>query len=94
MTDHREHAHMIPKHCRDGLMRYIEGGEPVGSFLTALLSNDLRETYARADSINELRIRDYVQFLYGYAPGLCWGSPQRVHAWQERGGLKGREAAS
>jgi hypothetical protein len=89
MNDYREHIGMVPEHCADGLLNYIENGTPVGSFLTALLSNDLRETYACADNINSHRVRDYVTFLYNYAPAQCWGSPARVEAWQARGGLKG-----
>lgn len=73
----------------DGLLRYVESGIPGGSFLTALLSNNLKETFARADDDNAVKIRQYVQWLYGYAPSGCWGSPERVTAWIKNGGLEG-----
>ena len=93
MVDHamfdNENWHRIPQHCRDGLQDYIESGRPVGSFLEALLSNDLKETFGRADEINRMAIFDYIMFLYNDAPRLCWGSPDRYAGWIARGGLNG-----
>ena len=83
----------IPGHCRDGLLLYLEKGVPVGSFLEAVLSNDLREACARADDINRRSLFDYVQFLYRYAPIPAWGSAEAYRKWIERGGLVGRAAA-
>lgn len=81
---------MLPAHMTDGMLRYIEKGIPGGGFLTALLSNDLKETFVRADLENAARVSDYVTFLYNYAPSGCWGSPARYDAWVEQGGLEGR----
>lgn len=81
--------HKIPPHCREGLKRYVERGVPVGHFLTALLSNDLKETYSRADETNARHIRDYIMWLYNEAPAGCWGSPKRFKDWIARGGLVG-----
>jgi hypothetical protein len=79
----------IPDHCKEGLRGYIEKGEPVGSFLSALLSNDLRKTYEKADDTNIGRIKNYLMFLYNEAPSECWGSPDKYAGWQKRGGLHG-----
>ncbi|MBS7703265.1 hypothetical protein [Chelatococcus asaccharovorans] len=76
-------------YCRDALRRYIEHGIQPGGFLTAVLSNDLREACARADAMNRHLLFDYVQFLYNEAPGGCWGSPEVVDAWISHGGLTG-----
>ena len=89
---HTENWNRLPEHCRDGLARYIEHGIPPGSFLTALLSNDLSETFGRADETNQNAIRDYVVFLHCDAPAPCWGSPTKVALWIERGGLVGHDA--
>ena len=78
---------LIPDHMIGGLRRYIENGIKPGSFLTALLCNDLRETCERADDVNRHRIYDYVKFLYNYAPAGIWGSPEIVAQWIERKGL-------
>lgn len=93
MTEHRDNIGRLPEHCRDGMLNYIENGYPVGSFLQALLSNNLKETFGCADDVNQRRVFDYVHFLYNYAPAQCWGSPEAVAYWQERGGLNGRKEA-
>jgi hypothetical protein len=79
----------IPDHCKEGLRAYIEKGEPVGSFLSALLSNDLKRTYEKADDTNIGRVKNYLMFLYNEAPSECWGSPDKYAGWQQRGGLNG-----
>jgi hypothetical protein len=79
----------IPDHCKEGLRGYIENGTPVGSFLSALLSNDLRGAFNKADATNAARIKNYLMFLYNEAPSECWGSPDKYAGWQQRGGLNG-----
>ena len=72
---------LIPPHMMAGLRRYIDDHCPVGDFLTAVLSNDLREACSRADDTNIEIIPVYVAYLYNNAPAPCWGSPARVKAW-------------
>jgi hypothetical protein len=76
-----EGAHLIPGHMVGAVRRYIMQGIPPGSFLTAVLCNDLREAFSRADDDNSAAMRGWVQFLYNYAPSGCWGSPDRYAAW-------------
>ena len=75
---------MIPEHMRDAVRRYVEAHEPVGDFLTSVLSNDLSGAFLRADDANAAALGDYVRFLTWFAPSPCWGSPARVKAWLER----------
>lgn len=75
----------IPAHCRGGLLDYINHHIPTGRFLYAVLSNDLRDAYGRADDINRAHILDYVTYLWNCAPDACWGSPERVDAWLKAG---------
>jgi hypothetical protein len=77
----------IPVHCRAGLKRYIESGVRTGDFLEALLSNDLRGTFERADALNVQCIKHYLVFLYNFAPSKCWGSPDRYKEWIAAKGL-------
>ena len=85
---------LIPGHCQDGMRQYIEAGRPTGSFLRAVLENDLIESFRCADDINVCRIRDYLVFMHNYAPAMCYGSPEKVEAWINAGGMKGiRERA-
>lgn len=71
-------------HNLDGLKRYVEEGIPVGGFLSAVISNDLREACGRADDYNLRVIPIYVAWLYNEAPGGCWGSKENMDAWIER----------
>lgn len=75
---------LIPEYMRESVRAYIFEGQPVGHFLTAFLSNDLKETFGRADTENRLCIHDYITFFYNYAPSPCWGSPEKVRAWIEK----------
>jgi hypothetical protein len=71
----------IPLHMWAPLEGYIERHEPVGHFLTALLSNNLKEAFARADAFNVRLMHVYVAYLQQHAPARCWGSPEKVEAW-------------
>lgn len=73
--------HLIPPYMFGGIKRYMLDRIPPGHFLTALLSNDLMEAFARADDENSTNMRRYVQFLYNYAPCGSYGSPAAFNAW-------------
>lgn len=79
----------LPTHMQAGMKRYIEHGIDPGSFLTAVLSNDLMEAVKRGDSVNQLALVSYVRFLYNEAPAWCYGSPGNYLAWLRHGGLAG-----
>jgi hypothetical protein len=38
-------------------------------------------------------MEDYAKFLHNYAPRECHGSPLKVRAWCQKGGLNGMEKA-
>ena len=84
---------IIPEHMHGAIRRYVMHGVPPGSFLTAVLSNDLKESYARADDDNAASMRGWVRFLYNFCPSHCHGAPDAVASWIDRGGLNGRAAA-
>ena len=71
----------VPQALQSGLAHYCAARRPMGSFLTAVVSNDLYEAIARADQDSRLGLANVVFFLYNYAPGECWGSPEKVAAW-------------
>lgn len=73
----------IPDYMHTGLVDYITEGNPVGGFLHAILSNDLKRACNAADDNNQKVIYDYVLFLYNFAPAACWGSPERVEQWMK-----------
>lgn len=84
----------VPVHLRDGLRRYVEHGILPGSFLRALICNDLWDTLCRADdSMDRELITATFRWLYECAPAECFGSAHKMAAWNSKGGLKGRDAA-
>ncbi len=84
---------LIPMHCRESLEKYILYGVPVGDFLAAVICNDLRGAVSRADENNLPRLKDYIVFLYQYAPAKCWGDSDRHIAWLRLGIDARREEA-
>lgn len=73
----------VPPHDWDGLIRYVEDHIEPGGFLLAVLKNDLKDACAKADDINQRALFNIVNWLYNWAPEVCWGSPVRVEAWIE-----------
>ena len=77
----------------EGMQRYIEHGVRGGSFMHALLQNDLRKAVENADGQNLEALAAWVRWLYNYAPSACWGSMLKVQAWEDSGGLFGMREA-
>ena len=73
----------VPEHDVDGLFLYVFHGIMPGSFLEAVLSNDLMESFGRADHINKEKIFNICQFIYNEIPSDCWGSPEKMQAWMD-----------
>lgn len=80
---------LIPPYMRRGMERWIDRGCVPGSFLQAVLRNDLSEACSRADDNNRVVLPDYMTFLVSYAPAGCFGSPENVKEWAADGGLQG-----
>lgn len=75
---------ILPEHMRGGAQRWIENGIYPGSFMLAVIENNLVEAFGRADSINQNRLQDIVSFFYNEAPAGCWGSPEKAKLWHEK----------
>jgi hypothetical protein len=71
----------MPPAIHRGIEQYIEHGYQPGSFLTAVLNNDLTQAIGQADENSTACLVDIVKYLYNEAPGPCWGTPERVKAW-------------
>ena len=54
---------LLPEHIRKGARLYIEHGVIPGSFLQAIICNDLTESFKRADDVNRVRMFDIEFFL-------------------------------
>lgn len=71
----------IPPHLHEGLVRYFADGILPGSFLQAVLCNDLAEAVRRADPFAFTTLGHLVTFLIDVAPPTSWGSRDVVRAW-------------
>jgi hypothetical protein len=87
-------ARFIPDYMIGGLVRYVCNGIPMGSCGSAILENDLRGAVDFGDENNQAALAGWIKLLYNYAPSGCWGSPAKVKAWIEQGGLAGLEKAA
>lgn len=71
----------LPEILREGARLWIEEGIHPGSFLTAVIENDLTEAFSRADDTNLERMHDIVRWWYNEAPSLCWGNKKKATKW-------------
>lgn len=80
----------LPKHVQDALTRYLVEGDPfTGEFLGAVLANDLFKAVDYADAESMGCLKDLVLVIYNRMPSDCWGSKEKVKAWQDLGGWNG-----
>lgn len=78
----------VPDYTLAGLKRYIDHGIPTGSFLRAVLTNDLFEAFAQADQTNRYAMFDIVGWIYDKAPSKCHGSEKAYKDWIEMHKIK------
>lgn len=71
----------IPDHTKGALRRYVEQGLMPGSFLEAVLTNDLMGATGRADPHNIFALKEICMFVYNEIPATAWGSRERMEAW-------------
>ncbi len=74
----------IPPRMMSSIRRYIDNGDPVGDFLSAVISNNLKEAVGRADDENLANLPAYVAYFYNEAPGNSWGTPETMQAWLDK----------
>ena len=74
-----------PEHARPALRRYVEGRLRPGSFLYAVLSNNLIQAIETADDENKRDLNALVKFMYTEIPAACWGSVNKVEKWIKGG---------
>ena len=71
--------------CISHLIDWYYQGKPVGSFLTAVLRNDLTSAVYAADGINIRALPIYIHFIYNHLPinyrnkvkGMCTNAHTR-----------------
>lgn len=63
------------------LRAFVTEGRLPGTFLLALVCNDLRGAVAAADELNRARLSDWVTYCEEHLPIASWGSPVIVGRW-------------
>lgn len=71
----------IPNNLHYGLANYIAEQYQPGGFLTSVLENDLVQAVSNGDEDSQDALVKLVKWLYQFAPGDCWGSPEKVRQW-------------
>ena len=74
----------IPTRMFGPVLRYVVQGIKPGHFLSAVITNDLREV-ARADDENQEALGSWVRLFHNFTPAACWGSEDRLDAWVSDG---------
>ena len=75
-------ADKVPEHLRDGLARYVIHGIVPGSFLCAVLGNDLHGAIRYGDDDSLAGIKSIITFLWNSTPAACFGTAARVDEWE------------
>ena len=73
----------LPNYFFGSMQRYLIHGVPTGSFLHAVMSNDLKHAVECADDDNRERLWVYVLWMVNYLPSITWGSGERIKNWVE-----------
>ena len=71
----------IPDRLMNGMIAYVDEHRLPGHFLQAVISNDLSEAVGRADDESIMVLKDIVGWFYNIAPGICWGSKEKMKEW-------------
>ena len=80
----------ITDYVMGAILRYIDDGIEPGSFMSAVICNDLKHAVAYADHWNIKNIPAYVSWFYNFAPQDCWGSYKEMETWISEGGSNGK----
>lgn len=75
----------IPENIYHALTRYWNEALPPGSFLTAVLSNNLMDSIDYADYVTERYFADIVNYVKYHAPPGSYGNLELVYSWLEQG---------
>ena len=83
----------IPERMMGGICRYLDQGIEPGSFLRAVICNDLKEAVGAADDENLANLPAYVAYFYNEAPCGSWGSVEAFDGWLNRDWFFSEEVA-
>ena len=75
----------LPEHMKQAARMWVERAEPhprmLGSFMRAVLTNNLVDAFAHADRENREAMYEWAKWLYNDIPSPAWGSSEKLDAW-------------
>lgn len=71
-------SYNIPDYTLRQLHNYINDGVPPSGFLRAVLTNNLIESFNRADDNNMVAMFDIVRYVYNEVPSNLWGDANKI----------------
>jgi hypothetical protein len=71
----------VPAHTLAQLDAYVNNRTPPGSFVHAVLCNDLYSVIRRTDDANYANLKAIVEYVDFHLPMESRGSPEAVRAW-------------
>jgi hypothetical protein len=81
LYNHDEYSD-VPEHILGSLDRYAKTGGHLGSFLEAVISNDLFRAVGLADPDSMRALKKIGAYIYCQLPLGCYGSDMQVKAWR------------
>jgi len=81
MLERFSQALTIPRSTKDAIDNYVKHGLEPGSFVKAVLANDLKAAFGCADAVNTVCMRAIIMYVINSIPADCQGSPEKVEAW-------------
>jgi len=76
----------LPKYMLPAVYQYVVDGRPPGTFLEAVITNNLRHALTCADDRNLKVLPVWVRFFYNCVPAACVGDAHDMTNWmRERG---------
>jgi hypothetical protein len=71
----------VPPATMEQLQAYMIDRREPGDFVVAVLANDLKDAFGRADESNTRAMAAIVSFVYNHMPVHCQGSREKVKQW-------------
>jgi hypothetical protein len=71
----------IPDYMADHIKLYLKRGVPPGSFLTAVICNDLLGACMTADGLNIANLPAYAAYFYKEVSNDAWGSKEKMETY-------------
>ena len=81
----------LPENGKRTIDMYVNYGYHTGSFMEAVLSNDLMGAFGCADDESRAYLFDYTSYIYNKTPMNCHGSRKIYNNWCASGGLEGQK---